>query len=346
VSDTDLKVLNKKKKYFLYPHLTEFLFSLLILIVFFFFLLPSNLFYLVTVFVVIVLAFLYYYILKVRKKEISEVTEVIKNIRLNLYTDPGDIRLGGNLSHLEEEIRGMLESMKRNIEYLRKLEKMRTEFLGNVSHELKTPIFTIQGYIETLLSGAVDDKEVSYKFLEKANHHTANLSNLVNDLINISMIESGEMKMSFRYFSINQFIMEVINEMIPLAEEKKLELTLSPARKNLLVYGDRTRLKQAMHNLVTNAVKYTDNGKVEIVIKEEENFAIIAVKDTGIGIAEPDKERIFERFYRIDKARSKSAGGTGLGLSIVKHIIEAHGSKIELNSRVNEGSEFFFKLKK
>jgi two-component system, OmpR family, phosphate regulon sensor histidine kinase PhoR len=308
--------------------------------------LSSPLSWLFSILAVIIFLSLYSYILKGRKKEITDITEVIKNIRLNVYTRPEDIRLGEKLQYTEDEIKAMWESTKRNIDSLKKLEKMRTEFIGNVSHELKTPIFTIQGYIETLLNGAINDKDVNYKFLEKANHHTINLSNLVNDLINISMIESGEMRMSFRYFNINKFLMEVINEMMPLAEEKNLELTFTPAKESLLLFGDRTRLKQVMYNLIVNAVKYTDKGKVEVIVKEGEKSALIIVKDTGLGIAEPDKERIFERFYRIDKARSKSAGGTGLGLSIVKHIIEAHGSKIELNSKINEGSEFFFKLKK
>jgi two-component system, OmpR family, phosphate regulon sensor histidine kinase PhoR len=208
------------------------------------------------------------------------------------------------------------------------------------------PIFTIQGYIETLLNGALNDSEVSGKFLEKANTHTINLSNLVNDLINLSMIESGEMRMSFRYFNINSLINEVISEMAPLAEEKNLDLSFTPARENLLLFGDKTRLKQVLLNLIVNAVKYTDSGKIDVVVIEEEKTGLIIVKDTGIGIPEPYRERVFERFYRVDKARSKSAGGTGLGLAIVKHIIEAHGSVIELKSRENEGSEFYFRLKK
>jgi two-component system phosphate regulon sensor histidine kinase PhoR len=183
-------------------------------------------------------------------------------------------------------------------------------------------------------------------FLEKANQHTISLSNLLNDLIDISMIESGEMRLSYRYFRINEFISQIIQENKKIAEDKNLELKIVSARDDLEVFGDKDKLKQVIVNLVLNAIKYTEKGKVEIFINEENKHARITIKDTGIGIPEKYLDRIFERFFRVDKARSRSLGGTGLGLAIVKHIIEAHNSKVNLKSKVGEGSEFSFLLKK
>lgn len=235
---------------------------------------------------------------------------------------------------------------KNDIEYLKKLERIRTEFLGNVSHELRNPIFAIQGYIETLRDGAIDDPKVNKHFLNKANEHTMNLNNLLNDLIDISMIESGEMRLSFRYFEINSFMIPIINQYKPLAAEKGIELSYYECPGNLKLFGDKSRLKQAMDNLISNAIKYTERGKVQVIVEEGRNNGKVIVRDTGIGIPEDDLDRIFERFYRVDKARSREVGGTGLGLAIVKHIIEAHGSKVSVKSVLGEGSEFSFTLKK
>lgn len=240
----------------------------------------------------------------------------------------------------------MFKKEKSDIEYLQRLQKMRSQFLANVSHELRTPIFAIQGYIETLLNGALHDQKVNVHFLEKANQHTVSLSNLLNDLIDISMIESGEMRMSYRYFKLNDLIQQVIQENKIIAEEKNLTLNYIPARDDLEVFGDKEKLKQVMVNLILNAIKYTEDGKVEVLVEEDQKNAKVIIRDTGIGIPENYQDRIFERFFRVDKARSRSQGGTGLGLAIVKHIVEAHNSKINVSSKIDEGSEFSFSLKK
>ena len=184
------------------------------------------------------------------------------------------------------------------------------------------------------------------QFLDKANQHTISLSNLLNDLIDISMIESGEMKMSFRYFYVDEFLKGILSEQGSLAETKNIELVYTPVRDNLQLYGDKDKLKQVVVNLLQNAIKYTEKGKVEVQVEEEKLYGKIIIRDTGIGIPPGDLERIFERFYRVDKMRSRSVGGTGLGLAIVKHILEAHGSTMFVKSEVNKGSEFSFKLKK
>jgi two-component system phosphate regulon sensor histidine kinase PhoR len=281
-----------------------------------------------------------------RRKEINEIKNIISYIRQSKYQSSDEIILSKNLRGLENEIKEMFEKAKSDIEYLERLQRMRSQFLANVSHELRTPIFAIQGFLETLLNGAIDDPKVNKNFLEKANNHTVNLNNLLNDLIDISMIESGEMRMSYRYFEINIFINSVVGEFTPMAEEKNIKLSFYPGKNGLQVFGDKEKLRQVFVNLLQNAIKYTDEGSITINLEEEKKFVNILIKDTGIGIPQEDLNRIFERFYRVDKARSKAVGGTGLGLAIVKHIIEAHNSKILVQSKAGEGSEFSFKLKK
>jgi two-component system phosphate regulon sensor histidine kinase PhoR len=281
-----------------------------------------------------------------RRIELQNINSVIRAIRMNEYTSPDEIKLDDNLQGVQEEIKSMFLRTKNDIGNLKHLERVRTEFLGNVSHELRTPIFAIQGYLETLLDGAIDDKKVNKGFLEKAIHHSENLNNLLNDLIDISMIESGEMRLSFRYFSLYEFLLQIIHELQPLAQKKNLELILHPVRKDLQVFGDKNKLKQVFDNLIQNSVKYTEEGKVEIIITEQERFVVITVQDTGIGIPQNDLNRIFERFYRVDKDRSRTVGGTGLGLAIVKHIVEAHNSKVIVESELGKGSRFSFRLKK
>lgn len=280
-----------------------------------------------------------------RVKELSKIRSVISLIRDQKLFSVNDMDLGRGLQDLQEDIKSMYLKSTSDIENLKRLERVRTEFLGNVSHELRTPIFAIQGFIETLLNGAVDDHSVNRIFLQKANLHTENLNNLLSDLIDISMIESGEMRMSFRYFLINETLTAIINELKPFAEQKGLTLVSNPIRDNLRVFGDKNKIKQVLVNLIQNAIKYTENGRIEITVTEQKHFAEICVSDTGIGISQNHLNRIFERFYRVDKNRSREAGGTGLGLSIVKHIVEAHGSKVEVQSETGKGTQFIFRLK-
>jgi len=300
------------------------------------------------VFVVVLGIFLIFYLLM--QKKIKNFLEPIKDVIINLgekkYEVPDDIVLDEKYEEIQFEIRKMYDLIKKDIDYLKKLERMRTEFLGNVSHELRTPIFAIQGYIETLMNGALNDQKVNKYFLEKANHHTQNLNNLLNDLIDISMIETGEMRLSFRYFKLGEYLTSIWEEFKPMAEEKQLKLILRPVDDNLEVFGDKAKLKQVFSNLIQNALKYTEEGQVEIIVEETPKSAIIKIKDTGLGIPAEDLERIFERFYRVDKNRSRAVGGTGLGLAIVKHILEAHNSKVRVKSTLGSGSEFYFSLKK
>lgn len=248
---------------------------------------------------------------------------------------------------LAASINDMAETLGNDIVQLRKLERVRSEFLGNVSHELRTPIFSLQGFLETLLDGAIDDPSVNREFLEKAHKHAGRLNALLNDLIEISRIESGEMKMSFRYVPLAEFVLETAAELRPAAEKKGIRLTVdvtgTPIEK---VYADRARLTQVMINLLDNAVKYTDTGgSVTCLTHREGDRCVVEVRDTGAGIAPEHHARVFERFYRVDRDRSRDVGGTGLGLAIVKHIVEAHGGSIRLESAPGKGSTFSFALR-
>lgn len=303
-------------------------------------------FILVSIFAFLAACIELYVVGKIRRRELDTIKRIINSIRSSSYKSAEEIKLGRLLNELEDEIKAMFLKTQNDIAILKKLEHVRTEFLGNVSHELRTPIFAIQGYLETLLDGALEDENVNRTFLQKANQHTINLNNLLNDLIDISMIESGQMKMSFRYFRVNEFLEAVTSEMKPYAQKKEIELILKQSAQTLQVYGDKDKLRQVMVNLIMNAIKYTEKGFIEIGVNDGGKSVVISVKDSGIGIAENDLGRIFERFYRVDKDRSRSMGGTGLGLAIVKHILEAHNSKIEVKSELGNGSEFLFHLRK
>lgn len=221
----------------------------------------------------------------------------------------------------------------------------RNEFLGNVSHEMRTPIFAIQLSIETLLDGAVKDDTVNMDFLNRALKQTKRLRELVEDLIHISKLETG-MKISKRYFEINHFIIGIVNELTGLAEKRNVKLSIdTQVSDKTRAFGDEARLKQVIVNLVDNAIKYAiDNGEIIIGIVNTDKDVIISVSDNGVGIPKDDLPRIFERFYRVDKTRSRDMGGSGLGLSIVKHILELHHSSIKVESEEGKGTKFEFNL--
>ena len=258
------------------------------------------------------------------------------------------------LQALTKAIAQIAEKQQSDLAARQKLERVRSEFLGNVSHELRTPIFAVQGFIETLLDGAIDDPTVNRDFLERARTQAERLNSLLNDLIDISRIESGEMRMNFRMFDIQPFLREFTNEMQAIAKSKNIELYFTGnvlPHHEVGVYADKERVKQVLVNLVDNAIKYSGNDtaiKIELLNSEPDAKHItIRVADTGIGIPPEHLSRLFERFYRVDKGRARqSPGGTGLGLAIVKHITEAHRGHISVTSELGKGSVFQFTLRK
>jgi len=247
-----------------------------------------------------------------------------------------------------EAVNTLADKAGKDITEMKKLERVRTEFLGNVSHELRTPIFSIQGYLETLLDGALDDPEVSHKFVERAHQNTKRLNILLSDLIDISKIESGEMRLSFRYFNLCDVVRETLASLEIQAQQSGVILVTNGINGNeIMVYGDKERLAQVVLNILQNAIKYNrPNGCVTISVEIQPQEVTVRIRDTGIGIPPSDKDRIFERFYRVDKDRSRSVGGTGLGLAIVKHILEAHQAPFGVESEVGVGTEIWFVLKR
>lgn len=236
----------------------------------------------------------------------------------------------------------------KQVKELERLAAFRKEFIADVSHELKTPIFAAQGFVHTLLDGAIKDKSVRNKFLKKAARSLDGLDILVQDLVTLSQLETGEIRMHFEYFDIYRLTEEVFEQFENKAVKKKIKLRFKdPEKKRVLVYADPHRIYQVLLNLISNAINYTDEkGEVLVDFEVKKNEVIVKVIDDGIGIPKQDIGRIFQRFYRVEKSRSRKQGGTGLGLAIVKHIVELHKSKIKVISEVGKGSEFIFRLPK
>lgn len=232
-----------------------------------------------------------------------------------------------------------------DITELRRLEQIRQDFVANVSHELRTPIASIKGYAETLLEGALEDKDNAKEFINIIYQDSNRLANLINDLLDLSKIESGKMKMNLIPLDPVSVIRRAVSIIENQAKAKSISLKLDIPSGLPKVKADETRISQVMINLLDNAVKYTpENGSVTVVARAVNNTLQIDVADTGMGISEKDIPRIFERFYRVDKARSRELGGTGLGLSIVKHIVSAHGGQVWVKSELGFGSTFSFTI--
>ena len=281
-------------------------------------------------------------------KPMVNIARSVERIRAGDLDAHVEVNTKDEIGRVATAINELVDKLKTDINEVKKLQKVRSEFLGNVSHELRTPIFAIQGFIETLLNGAVDDRSVNKAFLQKTKANADRLSTLLEDLINISQIESGEMKMSFRYFNMNEFLEGVVHDFQELAKQKDIAISGSfTTARDVEVFGDRDRLRQVLNNLIDNSIKYSPHGGKVLVSSDDVDGSVrVSVADTGAGMAAEHLPRIFERFYRVDKDRSREVGGTGLGLAIVKHIIEAHGSSIDVRSEVGKGSTFSFQLKK
>lgn len=231
-----------------------------------------------------------------------------------------------------------------DITEIRKLEKMRSDFVANVSHELKTPLTSIKGFVETLLEGALDDKENSLNFLNIIQDQTERLNNLINDLLELSHIESGEISLKLEEVNLCKFFERVALGFRSKIKKKNIEIK-NELPDNMIIKADKEKIEQVIINLIDNAIKFNkDNGFIRIYSEDMDEKVKIIVEDSGVGIPEKDTPRIFERFYRVDKAHSRELGGTGLGLSIVKHIIELHGGSVGVESTEGLGSKFYFTI--
>lgn len=252
-----------------------------------------------------------------------------------------------SLEEVEEDVQQWAIEKRDELENMKRNEKFRKEFLLNLSHELKTPVFAIQGYVHTLLDGAMEDKEVRGLFLSKTSKNVDRLCRLIEDLDEISQLESGEMPVVTNVFVIQDLIRDAFDALSMKADLKNISFSIKRGcEAPVSVVADKEKIRQVLLNLLDNSIKYgKQNGHIiASVYKIEGKKVLVELSDDGIGIAEDHLSRIFERFYRTDKARSRSEGGTGLGLAIVKHIVEAHGQTINVRSKPEVGSTFGFTL--
>lgn len=254
-----------------------------------------------------------------------------------------------DMDSLTREVEKFAKNKKLEIETLKVREAYRKEFMGNVAHELKTPLFTVQGYILTLLDGAMKDKSVRRKYLQRASKGVDRLIYIVKDLDMITKLEMGDLNLYKEKFNIIELVQNVFDLLEMKATKKNITLTFDRNYSNsVFVYADRERIQQVLTNLIVNSIKYgKEAGTTEVSIEDLiKNKVIVRITDNGEGIANEHLTRIFERFFRVDKSGSRKEGGSGLGLSIVKHILEAHGEKIYVESEPEVGSEFSFTLEK
>jgi len=254
-----------------------------------------------------------------------------------------------DMATLTQEIDKYAKNKKIEIEALKIRERYRKEFIGNVSHELKTPLFMVQGYISTLIDGAADDKTLREKYLKRADKGVERLIYIIKDLDMITKFEAGDLRLEIESFDIVELVKNVFELLEMKAAKKKIALTFDMDYKHpILVNGDRERIQQVISNLIVNSIKYGEkNGTTEVSIENLiKNKVIVRITDNGEGIEKIHIPRLFERFYRIDKSGSRKEGGSGLGLAIVKHIIEAHDEKLYVESEYGIGSEFSFTLEK
>ena len=254
-----------------------------------------------------------------------------------------------DMETLTKQVKKFATDKKLEIETLKVREEYRREFLGNISHELKTPLFTVQGYLSTLLDGAMDDKKIRKKYLERAEKGVERLVYIVEDLDMISKLEMGDVNLELSKFNIVDLVQSVFDLLEMVADKKNIILMFDRKyNKAINVFADQEKIQQVLSNLIVNSIKYgKENGTTEVTIEDlVDDKIIVRIRDNGEGIEKQNIPRLFERFFRVDKSGARSEGGSGLGLSIVKHIIEAHGEKIYVESEFGIGSEFSFTLEK
>ena len=278
-----------------------------------------------------------------RFKELYEDLEMLDSQKMNKSS------ISTDMDSLMENIEEFAKNKKIEIESLKSQEQYRKEFIGNVAHELKTPIFTIQGYISNLLDGAMDDKILLDKYLNRTDNSIERLIYIIKDLDLITQLESSTMNLNISSFNLIDLISDIFEQLEIKSKEKNIKLFFDKKYdKEILVKADKARIEQVITNLLVNSINYgSKNGSTEVSISDlTEDKLIVRVTDNGDGIDQEHLPRLFERFYRVDVSRSRSHGGSGLGLAIVKHIIDAHNENIYINSELGVGSEFSFTLQK
>lgn len=303
---------------------------------------------------ILLFSFSVVYVLSYRlyKERINGLSHIVENFSEKKFKNPYLVKreVKDELDQLIKETITANHAIHRELNRLNKIENYRKEFIGDISHELKTPIFAIQGFVETLLNGALHDEEVNEVFLKKTMRNVNRLIFLTNDLMEISKLETGELKSSKSDVYLRDIVLDVMESLQYKAQKEEIEIRLKDFSKNLQVRVDRNQIKQVLINLIENGMKYNRaGGYVEIGTEdnaESDGKVVLYVRDNGIGIDPDDLDRVTERFFRVDKSRSREKGGTGLGLAIVKHIIEAHGERLLVESKPDRGSTFSITLTK
>lgn len=282
------------------------------------------------------------------EKRLNPVFKTIQNVAMSQKKIRERIDASDFSEALDKEVKAWATNQTDEMRQLREMEKYRKDFLGNVSHELKTPIFNIQGYILTLLEGGIDDPKVNKLYLKRAEKSINRMISIVDDLVSISRLESGEFKLNLDNFNIVKLVEEIFEHHEMLAKQFKVKLEFdSGYSRPIRVHADRRRMTEVLNNLIVNSIKYgSTNGKTKVGFIDTGERILVDISDNGIGIDATDLPRIFERFYRVDKSRSRDSGGTGLGLAIVKHIIQAHNQTINVRSGLGRGTSFVFSLDK
>ncbi|MFK5877998.1 MAG: ATP-binding protein [Flavobacteriaceae bacterium] len=304
------------------------------------------------IFLAVIISFIFSIIviqIRVERFIYKRIKKIYEEVSLLDIDDLENTALTTNMETLSAEVKKFAEEKQVEIASLNERESYRREFLGNVSHELKTPLFTVQGYLLTLLDGAINDDTISEKYLQRANKGVERLVAIVKDLDMISKLESNELGLQKEEFNIIELIQGVFDLLEMKSHTRGISLIFDkPYDVPLLVVGDRERIEQVLINLIMNSLKYGKvDGTTTVNIESYGHKKIlIKIKDTGLGIKKEHLSRLFERFYRVDQSRSREQGGSGLGLSIVKHIIEAHDETILVKSKFKKGSEFSFTMNK
>ena len=292
--------------------------------------------------------FCFYFLSRFIFEKIKPIYRTIHSLSISDEKIKAEIEDGNIVEEVSREVDNWAKGKTLEISHLKELEKYRKDFLGNVSHELKTPIFNIQGYVLTLLDGALEDPSINRKYLERTEKSINRLISIVEDLEEISKLEAGVLKLAKEKFNLVFLVEEVFEAQEIRARDRKIKLRFDTNyEKPIWVKADKQKIYQVLTNLVVNSINYgKEGGKTTISFLDLMDRVLVEVSDNGMGIPQKEIPRVFERFYRVDKSRSRDQGGTGLGLAIVKHIIEAHEQSINVRSSVNEGTTFGFTLKR
>lgn len=289
-----------------------------------------------------------FFLKKFVEEKIGLIYKFIQDARLkNTQLKKKDLDIT-SIEDVKSDVIKWAEDKEKQIQSLRSLGEYRKNFVGNVSHELKTPIFSIQGYLHTLLEGGIYDEDINFKYIERAAQNADRLQKIVEDLEGIAKLESGKLELNLSQFNVYSLVKEVIQDLNISALESNISLGFKRGTNNsFMVEGDKGMIRQVFINLITNSIKYgKEDGQTEISFYDMDKNLLIEISDNGIGIDSKHLNHVFDRFYRVDPSRSRMQGGSGLGLSIVKHILEAHQQTIKVTSTLGKGSTFSFTLKK